>query len=560
MIVQYRYQGRSGIANGLTSARLGFATNTLREAAFFDGELRQPLLLREGLAALYAVVVSDFKYRPRDRLAFKAWLEEQDRKFLANLGLKSAKARERSEALEARRAELHAAQRQRLKPFEDAKLRYFQYVFENEYELKNLLDPVITIHPDEVSFEAFSKDESTYARLAATHELFGSLGGFECGTTNIDFSAKLHGELERMRTYRRTRFAIDRQGFAVATEGGAKHKEKKIDLPESWLKGFLQVHSTMTLGLTHVRLSPVDLFNVCRYLRRRKPKVSPRALRYEFEPGKRGRIVLEPWEHAIELDGVPVYEGPKPVSIRTWGRQRLLTVARLLPACRRIDVYLAGFGLPSVYVFDLGGLTFTLALSGWTENDWTGGSAKFDLLTRRLEVGAPELMLVYEQLKKARRATGPELASSTGLPLERCRSAAAYLCQVGRAMFDLGGSTYRHRDLFAEPFTIQQAAQVAKPQATEENPQEKAARVIFERDNVRVIMRRPFAGGYKLSGSAKGADNMQVRPQLQIDGEGRIVTAECTCAYHQKQKLTKGPCEHILALRLAHMSRLEKEG
>jgi len=65
------------------------------------------------------------------------------------------------------------------------------------------------------------------------------------------------------------------------------------------------------------------------------------------------------------------FDGPKPLSVRTWGRDRLRTLARLLPLCRSVDVYLAGYGLPSVYVLDLGLVVFTLALSGWTDNDWT---------------------------------------------------------------------------------------------------------------------------------------------------------------------------------------------
>ena len=83
MIVQMRYSGRSAIVNGLRDARLRFAANRLREPTFFRGELAQPILFREALAALYRVVVSDYKYRPRDRVEFRAWLEEQDRRFLA---------------------------------------------------------------------------------------------------------------------------------------------------------------------------------------------------------------------------------------------------------------------------------------------------------------------------------------------------------------------------------------------------------------------------------------------------------------------------------------------
>src|SRR5207253_11222130 len=122
-------------------------------------------------------------------------------------------------------------------------------------------------------------------------------------------------------------------GFTAITDGKSR-REKKIDLPDSWIMGFLQVHSTMSMGLTRFHMAPVDLFNICRYLRRRKTRSSPRALRYEFTPGQPVRAVLEPWDHVIELtpapplDGGPplslemtpgaLYQGSKPLTVRTW--------------------------------------------------------------------------------------------------------------------------------------------------------------------------------------------------------------------------------------------------
>jgi hypothetical protein len=563
MILQTRYAGQSGIINGLSSAHLAFATNALREPTFFEGTLNQPLLLREAMAALYQVVVSDYKYHPRDRVQFFAWLAEQDRKFLAGLGVRNKQARQRIDTLEARLAELDESRQNRLRPFYSARETYFQYAYANEYEQQFLLDPVITVHPDEVSFEAFSRDESMYARLAAKYDLFSAVGHVECGTTNIDFSAKLSGELDRMRTYRNTRFTFDPGGFAVAPGGVPVHKEKKIELPESWVMGFLQVHSTMTLELTRLRLAPVDFYNICRFLRRRKAKVSPRAMRYELTPGEPVRVVFEPWEHAIELTASGRYDGPKARSIRTWGRDRLAAMARLIPVCSAIDVYLAGFGLPTIYVADLGPATFTLALSGWTDNDWTG-KTRFDLLARPLNVKPDDLMRVYQSLREVRHATDAALASRTGLSTDQCRSAVSYLCQVGRAMYDLSGGTYRHRDLFAEPFTGKQAASVVSKAVEEADPRARIAREIFESDNVRIIARRPVATGYKLSGSAKGpGDSVRVRPLIHISPDGHLIEAECSCAFARKYKLTQGPCEHILALRLAHMQKLgneQKEG
>jgi hypothetical protein len=552
------YQGKSGISNSLGQTHVGFASNTLREATYLRGTLARPVLMREALATLYQVVVSDYKYRPHDRVEFRAWLEEQDRKFLAGLGLKSQKARAQLEQLEARRAELDIARRERLRPFHKARLAYFNYVYEKEYELQLLLDPVITVHPDEVSFEAFSRDESAYARLSVPFSSFDTIEAFECGTTNIDFSPRLHRELERMRSYRQTRFAIEPAGLTVASAGAAAHKEKKIDLPNSWVMGFLQVHSTMTLGLTKVAMAPVDLFNICRFLRRHKARTSPRALRYELVPGQRPRVVLEPWEHAVELADAPAYAGLKPQAVRTWGRNRLQVLRRLIPYCRQVDVYLAGYGLPSIYILDLDGLTFTLALSGWTDNDWTGG-AKFDLLTRRLTASPAELTRTYEALRQARVASDEAMAEATGLGIEKCRTALSFLCQAGRAMVDLKAGVFRHRDLFMTPFSAQEAAASVKQAAAAGNDQEKGAQAIFQHDNVRIIARRPVTTGFKLSGSAKGGDGHRVRPLLHVDHEGHIIEASCTCPFYKKSKLTQGPCEHILALRLAHMSRLEQE-
>jgi hypothetical protein len=558
MQVQFKYAGQSAIVSTLHESRAAFATNILREATFFRGTLAKPLLLREAFGALYDVVISDFKYHPPDRLAFKAWLEEQDRQFLASLGSKSQDAREKMRVITTRIDELEALRRERLKPFHGARARYFDYVYENQYELNYILDPVVTIHPDEISFEAFSRDESSYARVAAKYDLFGKIDAFECGTTNIDFTRRLHGELERMRTYRSTSFEVQPSGFTVATDENAPHKEKKVDLPETWVKGFLQVHATMAMGLHKFTLAPVDLHNICRTLVRRRAKKSPRALRYELVPGKRTRVVFEPWEDVLELSPTTIYQGPKPLSIRTWGRDRLRTLARLLPVVDKVDVYLGSqLGLPSIYVADLGEITFTLALSGWTENDWSGG-AKFDLLTRRLMVSAAELTRVYESLRETRYATDNAIAQSTGLGVEKARSALGHLCQIGRGMFDLGGGVFRHRELFAVPFTAEEA--VAAIKDDESAPEAKAGRAIFDNDDVRVIARRPTSTGFKLSGSAKGTDGSRVRPLLSVDKAGSIIEGTCTCAYFKKHQLTQGPCQHLLALRLAHMARLAQEG
>src|SRR3954468_4987241 len=132
------YAGTSGVEQGLTSGRVGFATNTLRQQTYFKGELRNPLVFREALGALHSVVVSDFRYKAKDRIAFQTWLAEQDRKFLLSLKAKSADAKLELERVESKLADLDAKREERKKPFYAARTKYFEYVYEHDYELSYL--------------------------------------------------------------------------------------------------------------------------------------------------------------------------------------------------------------------------------------------------------------------------------------------------------------------------------------------------------------------------------------------------------------------------------------
>ena len=152
------------------------------------------------------------------------------------------------------------------------------------------------------------------------------------------------------------------------------------------------------------------------------------------------------------------------------------------------------------------------------------------------------------------------MASDAGLGLERTRSVLSHLCQVGRAMYDLSTTSYRHRDLFPTVFTLKEAYAAANPILADTSKPAADARTIVAKDDVRIIARRPTKDGFKLSGSAKGEDGQRVRPLLTVNLAGEIVEGSCTCSFFRSHQLTKGPCEHLLALRLRHMQRLTNEG
>src|SRR5207245_3640085 len=110
-----------------------------------------------------------------------------------------------------------------------ARIKYSDYLTKNDPALWRVLvpcDPVVTVAPDVLFFECFSKDESSYGCLTAERDLFETPGDVALGTTNVDYSLPLYEEFQRLRTYRRTRFAVDPAGFEVRTEGAADYREE----------------------------------------------------------------------------------------------------------------------------------------------------------------------------------------------------------------------------------------------------------------------------------------------------------------------------------------------
>lgn len=436
---------------------------------------------------------------------------------------------------------IELSRRQRSAPFEAAKKRYFDYLYTRDFDAWVVLDPVITVHPDEVSFECFSQDESTYGRLAAGYGVFKQVGEHACGTTNIDYSSALYTEFQKIRSYKSTRLEVDPGGLDVKTEGEADYRQVKIDLPDSWVRGFLQVSSAMTLPAVSVSLHPMDVHSICHVLRRHREKMGPRSMRYHLTPGQPVRLVFEPWGIEVVCRR-SIFEGTQKHEIRTWGRRRLLVLERLLPVAQRFVVHLLGTGLPSFYVADLGEMSFTLGLSGWTSNDWSR-AGHFDLLAPRFEVDQFTAERVFTALKKRWLATADELSAELSLPRPAVLGALGAYVQAGRAVFDLHRGVYRARELSRDPLPVE------KLRFRDEREAEAARLVPGVRERQATLTPE---GALRLTGTVLSRSGQKCKPSLLIDGDLRIVEASCSCSHYQNFKLTRGPCEHMLALRLSH--------
>ena len=416
-----------------------------------------------------------------------------------------------------------------------------------------ILDPVITVHPDRLFFEAFSQDQSVYAMLVLNPSMFDTEGEVITGTTNIDFSAWLWAALNELRSSRETWLRVGAAGLEVKTKGAGGRFEQKVDLPDHWVRGFLQVSGAMALPGTRLTVKAADLLAAIRFLRYTKAKLSPRALRYEFVPGEDARVVLEPWEQVMSLRGAE-HNYTEPRTIRTWGRRRLSLIEPLLPFALSVDIYLKGRSLPSFYAVKLPDMTFVLGLSGWTDRAWTGAGS-FDLMGDDRTASNELIDQVRGSLARNFHASPHELATALHQKPESVWLACERLCRQGRAVFDVESRDFRHRELLEQPvdeakmFPPDERLELAKallaanavpfarcePQETRKTKKLKTPEGPITRE---VVYR-----DWRVTGSV-GSE----KTEIVVGDSGRIIFGTCTCTFFQDNLLGKGPCEHMIAL------------
>ncbi|MEJ7598371.1 MAG: SWIM zinc finger family protein [Kofleriaceae bacterium] len=488
------------------SMRVRVPTDGARGGAKLAARLHRPGVIRDAFLALGDVLASDLRRKATDRADYLAYLIQRGK----GVG----------------------------KAVWDAQKEYLALQYGAAAKLDEPLDPVLSISPEAVRLEVMSRDEATYAQLtlrrpsALVDADHPGDGGRDHGTTFVDLTAALTA-IGRVRSYRTT--TLD---FAPVSEG-ATARERIV--PVKWLRAFGQMQAATLLPADRFELAPIDLYNVLLNLRLKKAKTAPRGLRYELVPGEPPRLVLEPWDLVVRGTGGP-YRGSQPRVIRTWGRNRLSTLARVLPYAKRLDVAIAGPGLPAVYVADLGDATFALALSGWTDAGWAGIST-FDLLAADDDPAAIEGVVTAVAVPR----TLPDLATQLGTPQPAVRrTVLAALAQL-RIGHDLATG-----ELYARPLT---ETPVPASSLRFRDPREAAAhRLLAEPGSVTLTkVADQGADGRSIEGQVVDAKaHRTFHPAFTIDREGRTSAASCTCSAFRRSGIKEGPCEHMVALRVAY--------
>lgn len=537
------YQGRSEIRSSLGGLAISLAPNLRRDRVAFEGLLRRPLRFREAIGALHDVVVSDLRFKAEDRSAYQAYLAERQQR--ENEVRKATASQARAAFLKESRkfsAEDAALIKSRFRKMRttywNARRKYSDFLLHHDPKLWRLLvpcDPVITVAPDCLFFECFSADEGSYGCLTVDRGAFTAERNVAPGTTNVDYSWSLYEHFQKLRSYRETCFLVDPTGFEVQTAETASYREEKIDLPPSWLKGFMQVQAAMSLPMRRVPVSREGVYSILAFLQRHRAAKSPRAVRFELRPGQPVIIVLEPWDKRIVLHSNR-YEGSRSEVIRIWGRDRLRLLGRLLPLLEEAEVYLLGTGLPSFWSIRMGEMRLLLGLSGWTANDWTGTTG-LDQLAPPAEPSYALLGDIAATFRDIPARTFGEIRARTGATPAFVAAGLNRLALMGQLIHDLHAGVYRWRQIMPVPLSLEVLVQ-GSPETAAAQELVKEGRVHVTRDERRTDGLRIIEG------------LVPDRPvSLLLDADGRMLRGKCTCSHHYTVGLRKGPCRHLQALR-----------
>ncbi|RCG23371.1 SWIM zinc finger family protein [Sphaerisporangium album] len=361
-------------------------------------------------------------------------------------------------------------------------------------------DPVVTCGGDRLRFESFSACGGVYARLDL---LGGALDGevFDRGTTNVDVNGPLREALARVGARDPLHLGVGADELTVTTLDGAV-VEKKVPLPERWLRGFAEVQ-VIAAGMD---------------LRAELPGMS--AVRFLRALPKRATADL--WVSPAGRD-LRIGDRPTAGSVCLSGVGRLATLLPLLRFAKSLKVYgpaEPGGAVSSAWELELPGMRYTLALSPERWRGFSGeGAVLADLATEEAGADADVVGMLLNFEPEVEMGL---LADRAGLSIARVRAALTQLGVAGRVGYDLAEAAHFHREL---PYDREHVRNL--------NPRLSAARSLVETGAVEL------AGDYARVRTGGG-----VREVGMADGS-------CTCQWWWDHRGSRGPCKHVLAARIA---------
>lgn len=421
--------------------------------------------------------------------------------------------------------------------FVQSRKEFWNWLYNINRDAWIVLDPIVSVQADGTFFEAFSTDESVYARVFLPHSAISTETKPTLGTTNIDYGMLLDREFKRTRSYRPVNLQVGLDAVSIST-AASDVIEERIPLPETWVQGLVEVQSVLALAQTTFTLQSDSLADIIARLESERETEGPRSLKFHLIPGQYIRVEIEPW-NVIYKDEQNTYLGESEKEIRIWGRRRLSVLKDLLVQSTEVKVTLLGSGMPSFWTVVQDGVELTIGLSGWTSNDWAS-KAKFSGFLPTVNISETDQLKAEEVIKQKGSLNASELATELSIKTPSAAAILQSLCLAGKAMFDPNRNLYRWRDLFPG---------LNLKTSTAKSPEETAGLHLYATKEFKLESDQTKNKSRFVTSTTKHGYK-SYETEIEFDLDGRPKYAECTCSFFRYNKLKAGPCRHLVATTL----------
>ena len=385
--------------------------------------------------------------------------------------------------------------------------RYFNYVPVAQR------DPILSAQGDRLRAECFSACNGVYARM----DVFQSAldGEILYGTTNVDIGADLRKSLFNVRQGDRLKFRIGDEGWKTVHSRNADNNniltdvriQRPVKMPDRWIRALgncAMLHQNMEYKF-HVEGMQAKAFIAM------LPAATGKERSGWLTPTKGGVMLkLREEKNSVYISGL----------------HRLSALRRIMSHVNAVYFYApknSEVGRMMIEVC-MRGASITLSLTAKSYEGYLGEGALLDSLSdlKILEY-ADEIdnILNFESILDL-----DKISESTGIIKNDIKNAIELLAVSGKLGFDVKEKAFFHRELPDDP-----------------------DRVL--KDNLRLVGAKKLMEGI----SHVEDDIWHVKSQ---DTTYRVIypkdlgaqNAKCTCTWYLKHQNSRGPCKHILAVKL----------
>ena len=369
----------------------------------------------------------------------------------------------------------------------------------------SLRDPIVSVGNNQLKFEGFSSCNGVYARVDIKPNAIDGEFLFS-GSTNVDFNNDTVRAFNAVKKDEKLILGVGAKEIDIITESKTT-KEKKVSLPDKWIKG---------LGNVQVYLSEMEL--VCELtkvegimLLKSVPKsvvkgdfyLVKEANRFKFSPSAKNSVLKAGAIHRLHL------------------------ISHLLPHINSLSFYKDKEDQSLSIVLDFKNVQMLFLFSAGAYRGFSGEGKNAE----NFALNVPDEYLVgMNNVFKANEIFNPTLlAIESDIDLDLMSQSHAYLSSIGLLGYDLAERNHFYRRL---PFKLNRLKNL--------NPRYKNAQKLIDQNNIKILNK--IAG--KITAEVKGTAG--VVHQVILNNNATF----CTCTWFTKNKTNRGLCKHVLAVKL----------